>query len=620
MTFDAASGDFVTVETFNVAANAHTLVELYDTDGTSLLDFDDIGLEPGGGIIEFNVTTSGRYYVKITNELSNVGVDTNYDLRVYQPTGPCGVRPSLTVVVHSVSGGAALGNLKVTLSGGIMSSVTLKTSSTGQVVFSSLSQNVLYTLSISDPNYSPYVNQVYVGCVATLLTQYVYLTPNVQPAILQVSPSQDSAGPTPGTKTFTITNTGGSTLIWSANILAQSSGFTSFNGASSGSGNGSVTIQFSANETTSTRRSWVRVDAAGALGSGAEVYVQQAGDTTPPVVTLLGSDPVVIDEGQPFVDPGATATDTVSGDRSAYITTSSRLNTAVPGSYTVIYSAPDIAGNVGHTSRTVTVRDTTPPVITPLGNNPETVEQYAAYLDAGATATDNVDGNVTANVQAVSTVDTSTIGNYSVTYTVTDSSGNPATPVVRTVHVVAATHTETTIGPAGGTISRDGITVTILPGALTAPTLITIDRAPTGSPSVPGHILSLVPGTSFLVGPTGLTGAGGVDLAIVTIEYPDADQDGTVDGTKLRENHLVMLHVDEFDLATELGSVPDPDANTVTATTKSFSTFELAESESIPGLPIAPWAAFVLCSALGILALGAIHAQSRHPKRSRQPG
>ena len=55
--------------------------------------------------------------------------------------------------------------------------------------------------------------------------------------------------------------------------------------------------------------------------------------------------------------------------------------------------------------------------------------------DPGYAATDAEDGDLTGSVQISGSVDTNTMGAYSVTYSVTDSSGNSAS-VTRTVHVV----------------------------------------------------------------------------------------------------------------------------------------------------------------------------------------
>jgi len=82
-------------------------------------------------------------------------------------------------------------------------------------------------------------------------------------------------------------------------------------------------------------------------------------------------------------------------------------------------------------------KDTTPPVITILGNNPETITLGSSYTDAGATASDNVDGDITSNIIVVNPVNTSIVGAYIITYNVSDAAGNLATEVTRTVNVNA---------------------------------------------------------------------------------------------------------------------------------------------------------------------------------------
>jgi uncharacterized protein (TIGR02145 family) len=79
--------------------------------------------------------------------------------------------------------------------------------------------------------------------------------------------------------------------------------------------------------------------------------------------------------------------------------------------------------------------DTEAPVITLIGESPVSIDQDATYSDQGATATDNVDGDITANIIVTSNVDTSTVGTYTVTYNVSDAAGNAATPLVRIITV-----------------------------------------------------------------------------------------------------------------------------------------------------------------------------------------
>ena len=98
--------------------------------------------------------------------------------------------------------------------------------------------------------------------------------------------------------------------------------------------------------------------------------------------------------------------------------------------------------------------DTTIPVITILGENPASIVQGATYTDAGATATDNVDGSV--SVTTSGTVDTSTIGTYTITYTATDNAGNTAT-ATRTVNVTNTANLNGTVNSTAGSAADSDV-------------------------------------------------------------------------------------------------------------------------------------------------------------------
>jgi len=83
---------------------------------------------------------------------------------------------------------------------------------------------------------------------------------------------------------------------------------------------------------------------------------------------------------------------------------------------------------------TVTNVDDSAPVITLNGANPVTIIQGTTYVDAGASATDDTDDSV--EVLTSGSVDTSTIGIYTITYTATDTAGNIST-ATRAVNVIA---------------------------------------------------------------------------------------------------------------------------------------------------------------------------------------
>lgn len=79
------------------------------------------------------------------------------------------------------------------------------------------------------------------------------------------------------------------------------------------------------------------------------------------------------------------------------------------------------------------------PVITLRGDKEVIIEKGKKYVDAGADVTDNLqylDPQIATRMQVVSNVDTSKVGNYTVTYNVSDLNGNKAETVIRSVKVI----------------------------------------------------------------------------------------------------------------------------------------------------------------------------------------
>lgn len=161
-----------------------------------------------------------------------------------------------------------------------------------------------------------------------------------------------------------------------------------------------------------------------------------------PVITLIGSNPMNVVIGGTFNDPGATAIDGNGTDISSNIVIAGdTVDANTAGTYTITYNVSDEEGNVAiEVTRTVIVaNDTVAPIINLIGSDPMNVELGAAFTDPGATATDNVDGDITSSIIiGGDTVDVNTAATYIITYNVNDTAGNPATQVTRTVIVAAA--------------------------------------------------------------------------------------------------------------------------------------------------------------------------------------
>ncbi|HKR07169.1 MAG TPA: immunoglobulin-like domain-containing protein, partial [Bacteroidia bacterium] len=113
----------------------------------------------------------------------------------------------------------------------------------------------------------------------------------------------------------------------------------------------------------------------------------------------------------------------------------------------------------GDAKEEVIPSDITPPVITMLGKNPDTliVKTAASYADPGATAADDKDGNITSKIVVASNVNVSVPGHYLIYYNVEDNAHNLAPKLTRVVEVVKADATydasTTCMGSTGNSVT-----------------------------------------------------------------------------------------------------------------------------------------------------------------------
>ena len=210
-----------------------------------------------------------------------------------------------------------------------------------------------------------------------------------------------------------------------------------------------------------------RTDSGGLTGTASASY--SIVDTTGPALTTVAdvSASAVDANGAGGTYTAPSATDAVDGDRPVTCTPASG-STFPLGASTVTCTATDLSGMRGTTSFAVTVADTTAPVVTvPTDVTVDATSPAGAAYSFTATATDNVDGDLTPSCDPASG-GTFAFRDTTVTCTATDRAGNhgSATFTVTvqdktapTVTVHEPTSTEAT-GPDGAVVSWDPATAT----------------------------------------------------------------------------------------------------------------------------------------------------------------
>ena len=189
-------------------------------------------------------------------------------------------------------------------------------------------------------------------------------------------------------------------------------------------------------------------------GNEAEAYRRVIiQDTIKPTITLIGESTIYLEYLEIFSDEGAWFEDNYDGRSRLYATTIvyvdpdtlettevSSVDTSLLGTYRLTYYREDTSGNTPESvpTRTVIVRDSTPPVITLLGSNPFILRYGDTYVDPGYTVIDNYDGDITDNEDLVDVeaIIGDTLGTYYVYYRAKDTHNNIADEVRRTVIVL----------------------------------------------------------------------------------------------------------------------------------------------------------------------------------------
>lgn len=137
-------------------------------------------------------------------------------------------------------------------------------------------------------------------------------------------------------------------------------------------------------------------------------------DTTPPEIALEGGKTMTVSCADTFTEPGASASDSCQGP--VPVTIAGSVNSSVPGTYEISYTATDAYNNTRTVTRSVIVGsiEDNPPTITLYGDVEMTVECGGNFTDPGATANTPCSGSVL--VATSGSVDVYAPGNYNLIY------------------------------------------------------------------------------------------------------------------------------------------------------------------------------------------------------------
>jgi PKD repeat protein len=145
---------------------------------------------------------------------------------------------------------------------------------------------------------------------------------------------------------------------------------------------------------------------------------------TGPTLVLDSPTNVYVEVYNKYTEPGFTAKDNQGFPINNQVVISSTLDTAVIGVYGKVYTVVDAFGLIATAQRTITVGDTTAPVVTPKSS--PYVQQVGSAIDLTkvVTVSDNYWPADFLTLTVQGTVDVNSVGVYFVKYVARDNSGN----------------------------------------------------------------------------------------------------------------------------------------------------------------------------------------------------
>jgi len=184
---------------------------------------------------------------------------------------------------------------------------------------------------------------------------------------------------------------------------------------------------------------YTSIDGSGNIGT--VIRIIKVIDTGLPLITLIGTDTILVDVYSQYVEVGAIVTDKYCKSGLQW-QVDFYPPTNMLATYVLTYTGSDCQGNIAlPVKRVVKVVDRKKPTINLNGFAYVTHERWTTYQDSGVSIDDNYYGEDTLRKLLIVTSNLVEIepGVYNVCFQVTDPSGNKSVKVCRTVKVESTT-------------------------------------------------------------------------------------------------------------------------------------------------------------------------------------
>ncbi len=143
-------------------------------------------------------------------------------------------------------------------------------------------------------------------------------------------------------------------------------------------------------------------------------------DISKPEIKLVSEEDIYVCPDDEYQEEEFSATDNYDGDITKKVKVKKEKDK-------ITYTVTDKAGNKSTVSRKIIYKDNRSPEIKLEGNDIAYIFVGDKYEDAGATASDNCDGDISSDIDVQGKVNSNEVGEYTLKYSVKDKASNEAT-------------------------------------------------------------------------------------------------------------------------------------------------------------------------------------------------